>query len=102
MEFINKERQNLFQISDKSHAIGLLSGLIDSDGYVSNGEIQIVQKDIEFLKFIKNLCEKIEISTRKIYTRKNFKSENTISRLGLSTKFKYLGNNSYKIKRAYG
>lgn len=106
MFFILAKRNELFDNTkrntlSKDYKLGLISGFIDAEGYVNNGEILLTQKDKNVLTTIKELCEDLSITTRKFYSTKNYKTEHMIWRLRISTKFKYTLHNSYKVKRAY-
>jgi len=85
----------------KKYKLGIISGFIDADGYVRKGSICLSQKDKENLIMIKNFCRDLDVPIGKFYWRKNWKSKNGIWILRISTRFKYLPNNSYKIKRTY-
>lgn len=84
---------------DKVKVVGLLSGLIDSDGYVEHGEIQITQKDNAKANLIKNLAAYLNLTTRVRYVP-NPKG-NKIWRINISTQFKNFRHNSIKILRKY-
>lgn len=106
MEFILFKKNELFVKSIRSnlnrdYKLGVISGFIDAEGYVNNGEMQLTQKDKTVLIMIKELCKDLSITTRKFYSTKNYKTDNLIWRLRISTKFKYMPHNSYKVKRAY-
>lgn len=106
MFFIISKTSELFDETKKTtlskdYKIGVISGFIDAEGYVNNGEIQLTQKDKTVLIMIKELCKDLSIATRKFYSTKNYKTDNLIWRLRISTKFKYMPHNSYKVKRAY-
>jgi len=106
MRFILFKKDELFDESktnglDEEYKLGVISGFIDAEGYVNNGEIQLTQKDKRMLIMIKELCKDLSITTRKFYSTKNYKTDNLIWRLRISTKFKYMPHNSYKVKRVY-
>jgi len=88
-------------LNNKEYAMGFLSGFIDAEGYVNNGEIQLTQKDKEILEHIKKICKTLKIPVRKFWSSENYKSKNKIWRLRISTIFKNLKHNSCKVKRAY-
>ena len=87
--------------NDGDYTLGLISGFIDAEGYVKNGEILLTQKNKAVLEKIKELAESIGIETRKFWTAKQHQRTTNISRLRLSTKFKYLLHSSYKVNKQY-
>jgi hypothetical protein len=88
-------------LDDKEYALGFVSGFIDAEGYVNNGEIQLTQKDKEVLQHIKKICEMLKIPVRKFWSSDNYKSKNKIWRLRISTVFKNFEHNSCKVNRVY-
>ena len=82
---------------NNNYMLGLLSGLIDSEGYVGNGEIVITQKDKTLLDTVKYICNKLNIKWTKMwyYTFIDHK----IWRLRISTSFKRIPNFSCKVAR---
>lgn len=85
----------------KDYKLGLISGFIDADGYVKHGELLLTQKNKEtIMKFIK-ICESLGIPSRKIWSKRNYKSKSLVWRARISTKFKHLNHNSYKVRLAY-
>ena len=81
--------------------LGLLSGFIDAEGYVKNGEILLTQKDKKIImKFVK-IAELLGVPIRKIWSEKNYRTNNFIWRARISTEFKHLKHNSYKVRLAY-
>jgi len=84
------------------YKIGAVSGFIDAEGFVGNGEIQLTQQKRETLLIIKRFCGDLGILTRKLWSAKNYRTTNLIWRLRISTKFKYAPHNSYKVQRVYG
>ncbi|MBD3155615.1 MAG: hypothetical protein GF368_03080 [Candidatus Aenigmarchaeota archaeon] len=102
-KFIRKE-MNLIKNYNYTlnQLIGFVSGFIDADGYVENGEIQLTQKEKENLLLIKKMCDSIGIKVRKFWSMDNYKTKNKIWRMRISTSFKYIGHNSIKVFRKYG
>ena len=84
----------------KSFLLGVVSGLIDSEGYVKHGSILITQKDESLLRDVEKICKDFEVrcSLRK---QENF-SNRFIWRAAVSTRFKYLDHISKKVQREYG
>jgi len=103
MEFILAEKENFIKDKELSRAykIGLISGFIDSDGYAKHGEILLTQKNRDILIKFLRLTESLGIETKSIWSKKNYKTENLIWRARISTKFKHLKHNSYKVNLAY-
>jgi hypothetical protein len=99
MNFI-KKRSKIFNSLSDEYKIGLISGFIDAEGWVTKGEIMVTQKDKEVLTKFKEICESFDIF-RKMWPSYNIKSKGPVWRLRISTKFKYLPHNSYKVKRIY-
>lgn len=83
----------------KDYKIGLISGFIDAEGYVKKGEIVLTQKDKKTLENFRMLVPSL---TKKFWSCKNYNGKGRIWRLRISTKFKYVPHNSYKVKRQYG
>ncbi len=81
--------------------IGFISGFIDAEGYVNNGEIQLAQKEKETLIMVKDFCKLLKIPTRKFWSVDNYKSKNKLWRLRISTDFKNIEHNSIKVWRKY-
>lgn len=103
MYFIQKEIDGLMNAKlNKEYALGLISGFIDAEGYVGNGEILLTQKDKETLKLFKKICESLSVPTKKFWFSDNYKSKTGVWRLRLSTKFKNIPHNSLKVKEIYG
>ncbi len=88
-------------LDDRKYALGFVSGFIDAEGYVNNGEIQLTQKDKEVLQYIKKICEMLKIPVRKFWSSDNYKSKNKIWGLRISTVFKNFEHNSCKVNRIY-
>ena len=78
--------------------LGLLSGFIDAEGYVGNGEVVITQKDKKVLELFKEICIKLNIPTKKFWSFSNSRT-NEVWRLRISTKIKLKDHNSCKLKR---
>ena len=97
--FVQNHIKNLYKnkFSNKEFDIGLISGFIDAEGCIGNGEILLTQKDYKTLKLIKEICEHYSIQTRKFWSANNYKSKNRIWRLRLSTSFKKAEHISQKI-----
>lgn len=107
MGFMNSKESELsnggaVQNMSEDYKIGVISGFIDAEGFVGNGEIQLTQRKRETLLIIKGFCDDLGILTRKFWSAKNYRTTNLIWRLRISTKFKYAPHNSYKVQRAYG
>ncbi len=96
-----KEIENRF-FGTRKMKIGLISGFIDAEGYVKNGEILLTQKDKETLNLFKKILKSLNIETRKFWSENNYKSKNKIWRMRISTKLKHINHNSHKIKAQYG
>lgn len=94
----NELRQNN-KIADKTKIIGLLSGLIDSEGYVANGEIQLSQTNYKTAKLMRNLASTLNL-VRKVKKVPNPKGR-PIWRIRVSTEFKNLQHISQKVIRKY-
>ncbi|MBS3053559.1 MAG: hypothetical protein J4469_03580 [Candidatus Aenigmarchaeota archaeon] len=103
MKFIEISVKNFRKSNENSidYRLGLISGFIDADGYVKHGEIQLTQKNKITLFNILRLCQSFNIPVRKIWSQKNYKTENLIWRARISTEFKHLNHNSYKVRLAY-
>ncbi|VVB60877.1 LAGLIDADG-like domain protein [uncultured archaeon] len=103
MRFLQEERSRIINASlGKEYALGLISGFIDAEGYVGNGEILVTQRDKGTLMLFKNICESLSVPTKKFWSSKNYKSKSDIWRLRISTSFKYLPHNSHKVREVYG
>jgi len=85
---------------NKDYKLGLISGFIDAEGYVKKGEIVLTQKNKKTLEIFKDMIDTSLI--RKFWSCKNYKGKGRIWRLRISTKFKYVPHNSYKVRRLYG
>ena len=90
--------------TDYDYQIGLVSGLIDSDGHIGNGETVITNKDENILKIVEQTLKKLKIQTKLWKQQINGKGKWNfeIFRLRISTKFKQLDHNSSKIIRKAG
>jgi len=102
-DFVNNEIIDLKYKNNKEYVLGFISGFIDSDGYVSYGDIVISNKNKKLIKIAENFCKKINIKTNlrnqnNLFERKVF----NIWRLRISTSFKYEKHISKKIIRIYG
>lgn len=87
---------------NNSFSLGLVSGFIDAEGYVGNGEIVVCQKDKEILMKISRWCWKNNIKTNHFITETHLREKRfRIHRLRISTNFKYLPHNSIKITMRY-
>lgn len=101
--FIKGESKNIKNNVDQEYIIGFISGFIDSDGYVSNGEIVISNVKKEIIDITNNFCRKLNINT-KIWKQNTFYKGKmfNIWRLRIGTKFKYEKHYSQKLNRIYG
>ncbi len=103
-EFFNEEIQHIKDNDENNdYMIGFISGFIDSDGYVSYGEIVISNVNKEWIGTTEFFCKRLNISTRvwkqnNIFHGKKF----DIWRLRISTSFKYEKHYSQKLNRIYG
>ncbi len=98
-----EEIENIQNTKNDDFALGFVSGFIDSDGYVGTGDIVITNKNVEFLKIVKNFCDKFEVHSRIWHQDTSFNgSVFSIWRLRIGTKFKYKKHYSQKIARVYG
>ena len=102
MYFIKQKIAELYTKTDfdKDYLLGLLSGFIDAEGYVGNGNIVITQKDKKVLELFEKYCKIFEIRSR-LWSCRSYKTEGYIYRLAISTKFKLLPHNSIKVHRHY-
>lgn len=100
--FIEKERKDYNQkFKSNEYFMGFLSGFIDAEGYVSNGEILISQKDKSVLDFINKYCKINDIKITKFWCSKSYNKMFKIWKMRICTDFKYLNHNSCKIERMY-
>ena len=86
-------------VKNKDQILGLLSGLIDSEGYVGHGEILLTQKDNSIAKLMWSLSDSLKL-TRKVKKEPNPKGK-PIWRVRVSTKFKEFAHISQKVNREY-
>lgn len=86
-------------VRNRSQILGLLSGLIDSEGYVGHGEIFLAQKDDSIAKLMWSLSDSLKL-TKKVKKVPNAKGS-PIWRIRISTKFKTFSHISQKVKREY-
>jgi hypothetical protein len=100
-EFVeNIELEQQFQ--DTDFLLGFLSGFIDSDGYVTKGDIVITQKDKTLLKKLSLLCKsKFNLKTRLWQRTTRFKSPFYAWNFRVATPFRHLAHISCKVKRVY-
>ncbi len=103
MWYITQQKSKFFSgsITEKNFCIGVVSGFIDSEGYVNNGEIQLTQKNKKTLDRIVQLVRTLNVETRKFWSEQNYHSRHKVWRLRISTSFKYLRHNSLKVKNQY-
>ncbi len=103
--FIEKELKRIknIDIKNKDFMIGFISGFIDSDGYVSYGDIVISNKKKELIEKTNNFCKNLKIYS-KIWSQHNlFRGKIfDIWRLRIGTSFKYEEHYSQKLNRIYG
>ncbi len=101
MVYLNEEKQKLQQtkIKNRQKIIGLLSGLIDAEGFVGHGEILLSQQKRITANIIKSLSDYLNL-TKKVRWVKNPKGKN-IMRIRISTRFKKLKHISRKVLRYY-
>ncbi len=86
-------------VSDKGFLMGAVSGFIDAEGYVDNGEIVVTQKDKDVLESIKYACEILDIPLRKFWSFKDYRAGGEIWRLRISTQIRKHNHNSCKLNR---
>ena len=86
-------------VNNRQKVLGLLSGLIDSEGYVGHGEILLSQKDNSVARLMQNLSDFLGLTTsvRHVPNPKG----SYIWRIRVSTKFKKLSHVSQKVLREY-
>ncbi len=104
MELVNEEKDRIenTDVTDREYVLGALSGFIDSDGYVGNGDIVIVQNDKKILEIFKHFSEDIlDIPTRLWKRHMNFKGSFLRWNLRITMGFRTLPHNSSKVNR-YG
>lgn len=100
-KFMQVEIDKFYQLGIKNEEfdLGLLSGFIDAEGYVGNGEIVLTQKEYKTLEQIKRVCEANKIQTRRFWSSDNYKSTSKIWRLRIATSFREHSHISRKIAR---
>ncbi len=85
----------------ESYLLGVISGLIDSDGNIGNGEIVITNKNKSILKKVKEIINKKNIHT-KLWIKQNKGKEDkwkfNIYKLRIGTALKNLDHCSLKVK----
>ena len=102
-EFINKELNKVKNNEDSDFMIGFISGFIDSDGYVSYGDIVVSNVNKEIIDITNNFCKKLKIKTKIWNQNTLFKGKVfNIWRLRIGTSFKYEKHYSQKLNRIYG
>lgn len=101
--FIKEESINIQNNKSEDYIIGFISGFIDSDGYVSNGEIVVSNVKREIIDIIDEFCSELQINT-KLWKQKTSLNDKIFSiwRLRIGTKFKYEKHYSQKLNRIYG
>ncbi len=87
------------KVSNKEWELGVVSGFIDAEGYVGKGSIFIAQKDRFTIFKIKKICENLRVCCT--VKRKPNTPQGFIYRGAVSTRFKYLPQNSRKLARTY-
>lgn len=89
-------------VSDRNKILGLLSGLIDSEGYVGHGEILLSQsqKNYPVVKIMRYLADSLNL-TKSVRRVPNTTEGTFIWRIRISTKFKNLSHISQKVRREY-
>jgi len=89
-------------LENRDFLLGFLSGFIDSDGYVTKGDIVIVQKDKTVLKKLSKLCERrLGLKTRLWQRKALFRSPFYAWNFRIATRFKHFSHISCKVKRVY-
>jgi len=105
MEFIARQEEDTLrgEIKNNDYALGVISGFIDADGYVNNGDIVLVQKDKRVLDRLKQVSEgRFKVKTRMWRRITRFKGIFPIWNLRLSMDFRHLPHNSCKVCRYSG
>jgi len=101
-QYLIKEKTELKSgrtVKNRNQILGLLSGLIDSEGYVGHGEILLSQKDDSIAKLMWTLSDSLKL-TKKVKKVPNPKGS-PIWKIRISTKFKNLAHISQKVNRMY-
>jgi len=75
-------------------AIGLLSGFIDSEGYVGKGEIVVAQANLDTIEFFAEIAKRFGVY-KKLWRYQNERCD--VWRLRISPAFKYSAHNSCKL-----
>jgi hypothetical protein len=86
--------------ADKDNCLGLISGFIDAEGNVGNGNLVVTQKDKKTLEIFERICKNLGLDVR-LWACKNNGGRGEIHRLRISTELKLLPHNSMKVKRHY-
>ncbi len=101
-EFLQKE-VNAFETkgysADKDFLLGVISGLIDSDGCVYYGTILIAQKNEGLIRQAESICKLFGVNCS--LRQKDNTNGRKIWRMYISTTFKYLPYVSKKMGRVY-
>jgi hypothetical protein len=97
----NLENIQILEKTSLEHQKGVLSGFIDAEGYVKKGEIVITQKDPKRIEMVQKICQNNGFAIKKVWQFKNSKTPNSIWRIRLSPKNRFLGLKSIKIARQY-
>ena len=102
-KFIKDEMTKVKNNKDKDFMIGFISGFIDSDGYVSYGNIVVTNIKKEIIDVTNNFYKKLKIKT-KIWSQNTFFKGKVFNiwRLRIGTSFKYEKHYSQKLNRIYG
>ena len=101
--FYNEQSKSIRANKNKDFMIGFISGFIDSDGYVSYGDIVISNIKKEIIDITNEFCKKLKISTR-VWRQNNLYKDKifNIWKLRIGTSFKYEEHYSQKLNRIYG
>ena len=102
-QYIKKEISQISKNKNSEFYLGIISGLIDSDGYVCKGDIVISNVNKELIDMVRGFCCELDIKS-KIWKQKNSYNGKTfyIWRIRISTRFKYEKHYSQKVIRVYG
>lgn len=101
--YLIKKAQNIFHEENKEFIVGFVSGFIDSDGYVTKGDIVISNKNKKLLEITQLFFERLNVYTKLWKQNNNINLKNfNIWRLRIGTRFKYKKHYSRKILRTYG
>ncbi len=85
----------------KHFKIGLLSGIIDSEGYVGNGTINVTNTDLKLLELCQETLSELEINSSLKQRTRSAKDKKRSYRLLISTQFKHCNHLSKKVLRSY-